>query len=126
MFTDYKDGANGWKYQTTKEVIIQTSVYPKNAIMTEYIQLSLLGTLTVKEGYHYDGAIGAIDTDTIMLGSLGHDALYQLIELGILGKEFRKSSDKTLYNICRSEGMSWFRASYVYRTVRLVGWYFVK
>lgn len=126
MFTDYKSGTNGWKYETTKTVSIKTSIFPKNAILTDYIELSLLGCLTVKKGYNYDGASGAVDTDTIMLGSLYHDSLFQLMREKHLDKSWRIFADKLLKNVCLSEGMFWIRANYVYQAVRLVGWYFVR
>lgn len=126
MFTDYKSGTNGWKYETTKTVSIKTNIFPKNAILTDYIELSLLGCLTVKKGYNYDGASGAIDTDTIMLGSLYHDACYQLTREKHLDKSWRLEADKLLKSVCLSEGMFWIRANYVYQAVRLVGWYFVR
>ena len=126
MFTDYKSGTNGWKYETTADVSVQTDIFPKNAILTEYIELSLLGYLTIKKGYNYDGASGAIDTDTIMLGSLQHDSLYQLMREGYLDQVWRIVADRLLKATCMAEGMNYFRASYVYKAVRLVGWYFVR
>ena len=126
MFTDYKNGVNGWKYETITDVSVQTDIFPKNAILTQYIELSLLGCLTVKKGYNYDGASGAIDTDTIMLGSLYHDSLFQLMREKHLDKTWRIIADKLLKSTCITEGMNYFRASYVYLAVRLVGWYFVK
>jgi len=78
--------------------------------------------LTIHEGYAWDGASGpTIDTKSFMRGSLVHDALYQLISTKKLGKEHRRDADKVLYRICREDGMSWFRAKYVYYAVRKFG-----
>ena len=82
------------------------------------------GILTIKSGYAWDGATGAIDTKNFMRGSLVHDALYQLI-----GEEKfsdRKFADDTLRKICREDGMSSFRAYYVWKAVRLLGSKFIR
>jgi len=56
-----------------------------------------------------------------MRGSLIHDALYQLIRLGELPKELRIEADKVLKRACLADGMSRFRAWYVYKSVRMFG-----
>ena len=54
-----------------------------------------------------------------MRGSLVHDALYQLIREGELPKELRVDADKVLRRACLADGMSRFRAWYVYKAVRM-------
>jgi len=84
-----------------------------------YIQFEIL---TLMKGYACDGPSGpTVDTEDFMRGSFVHDALYQLIREGVLGKSFRKKADKILYRLCREDGMPWFRAQYVYRAVRWFG-----
>ena len=53
-----------------------------------------------------------------MCGSLVHDALYQLLRLGLLPPECRAAADAELYRICRADGMSWIRAKLWLRAVR--------
>ena len=54
-------------------------------------------------------------------------ALYQLMDEGHLSKKGdRLMADKLLRRICRQDGMSWFRAFYVYKTVRMFGGFFIK
>jgi hypothetical protein len=78
--------------------------------------------LEIENHYGWNGASGpAIDTRETMRASLVHDALYQLIREGYLPKEMRKRADKEFYKICREDGMSWFRAQYFYRAVRMFG-----
>ena len=77
--------------------------------------------LHIKKGYAWDGASGAIDTKTIIRGSLIHDALYQLIRQGELRRSFRAEADSILRDICRMDGMSRLRAWYVYKAVRMFG-----
>jgi hypothetical protein len=92
----------------------------------KYLSISKDGFLMISKGYSWDGASGpAIDTETIMRGSLVHDALYELMGERILDRSLRKKVDKVFYKICREDGMSWFRAKYVYWTVRRAGKFFV-
>lgn len=83
--------------------------------------------LNIKNGYAWDGASGpAIDTRNIMRASLIHDALYQLMREDMIPRSARKLADKELYNLCKLDGMSRFRAGYVYFFVRLFGSLFIK
>ncbi len=80
------------------------------------------GMLIIYKGYAWDGASGpAIDTPDFMLGSLVHDAMYQLMREGILDQRLRKVADQVLYDICKDAGMPWWRAQYVYWAVRMFG-----
>lgn len=91
-------------------------------IITDFITLQTNGCLTIHKGYSYDGPSGpTIDTKNFMRGSLVHDVIYQLIREGELPMERRKWADEILRKICREDGMSSFRAWYVYHSVRLFG-----
>ena len=111
----------GYRYQLVKDYNVQTKIFGQQ-IENKYIRLRPDGVLTIKAGYCWDGASGpAVDTHSIMRGSLIHDALYQLLRLELLPEQFRKLSDQKLYTVCREDGMSWMRARYVYLAVRLFG-----
>ena len=76
------------------------------------------GWITTKIGFRWDGPSGpTIDTKNFMRGSLIHDLLYRAIRAGHLPAWIRPEADMLLYVICRSDGMSGFRAGYVYRGV---------
>jgi hypothetical protein len=80
------------------------------------------GALILRPGYAWDGASGpAINTKNFVRGSLVHDALYQLIRLGVLPASARKYADQELVRITREDGMSALRAAWVYAAVRLGG-----
>lgn len=85
------------------------------------------GKLIILAGYSWDGATNAIDTDTIMLGALIHDALYELLRGGLAercGKEFkdvREIADNIFYDVMIESGMNKFRAGYIYKAVRAAG-----
>lgn len=117
---EYIKYRSGYKHQLAEEYHTQVSIYPKKAVELEYLVLTIKGELIVRSGYAWDGASGpARDTSTVMRGSLVHDALYQIFRLGLLDPDlYRRQADKELRRICREDGMSRFRAWYVFRAVR--------
>ena len=62
-----------------------------------------------------------MDTKATMYAALVHDALYQLIRLGILPKGSRKEADKLFRRLLKEDGMTFFRRWYFYRAVRWFG-----
>lgn len=112
---------SGYKYQLVETITYYTCI-KGYFFRTKFIDLDLDGLLTIRDGYCWDGPSGpTIDTDNFMLGSLIHDALYQLIRRGHLPKKHRKESDDILREICLDEGMSRLRSWYVYKGVRYFG-----
>jgi len=111
----------GYKYQLKEKYSVTISIKPAAPIDTEYIDLDAEGTLTIAEGYAWDGPSGpTIDTLTFMRGSLVHDALYQLMREGKLDHiSNREAADRTLQKICKEDGMWSLRAWWVYHGVRL-------
>ena len=111
----------GYRYQLMEGYSVQTKIFGQ-LIDNKYIRLQTDGVLTISSGYCWDGASGpAVDSKTIMRGSLIHDALYQLLRLEVLAEKFRQACDRELYTACRDDGMSWIRANYIYRAVRWFG-----
>jgi len=90
-------------------------------VLTEFIELAD-GFLTIREGYCWDGASGpTIDTRSTMRGSLVHDALYQLMRMGLIGQENKPLADQTFRRLIRKDGMGAFRAWYYYNGVHFFG-----
>lgn len=113
----------GYKYELSDMESFDTGIHIPAEIQTKYIWMTISGYLTIKAGYAWDGPSGpAIDSKTFMRGSLGHDALYQLMRMGLLGKEHRVAADAFLRRICREDGMSAIRALWVFSAVRAFGW----
>lgn len=109
----------GFKYRLSEKYEAKVNINLNGDIQTPFIDLTVGGKLTIKELYAWDGASGpAKDTKTFMRGSLVHDALYQLMRHGKLEQVWRKRADKELKRICLEDGMSRFRAWYVYGAVR--------
>ena len=112
-----------YKYQVMQEYKVKIDIKPDKYLKYRFMSLSKGGTLTIREGYAWDGPSGpTIDTPNFMRGSLVHDVLYQIMRLGGLDHEkYRKRADEILREICVEDGMSAFRAWYVYWAVWLFG-----
>lgn len=116
-YIEYKDG---YKYQLHRTYILSTSLRPGEKIISKYFTLLKNGRLIVKEGYCWDGPSGlTIDTLTAMRGSLIHDVLYQMMRESLISRSWRKYADELLRDICKIDGMYWWRAAYWYRGVRV-------
>lgn len=110
-----------FKYELLRNVSVKTDITGLN-IHTDYFRLTEDGTLTAKKKYRWDGASGpAIDTITVMRGSLFHDLLWQLIEEGYLDESHRHYSNKLFRDICIEDGMWRVRAYTFYYTVDYIG-----
>ena len=103
-----------YKYRLETNAVIQTGLDIKRRFYAPFGHLSEGGRLWLREGYAWDGASGpAIDTRTILRGSLAHDALYQMLRLGVLPESMWKDCNDVLYRLCLEDGMSKIRASWV-------------
>lgn len=87
-----------------------------------FLKMDANGLLIITEGYAWDGPSGpTIDTLNFMRGSLVHDALYQLMRKEAIPLRYKEFADLLLKRICLEDGMSNFRAAYVYLAVKLFG-----
>ena len=110
----------GYKYQLSKDYVLDTINMPPESITTGYITLLTDGLMRIKKGYAFDGPSGpTIDTHTFMRGALVHDANYQLMRSGLLPQSFRKQADDLLRQHCLEDGMSRARAWWVHKGVRI-------
>lgn len=114
----------GYKYQLSKNFNVYIPIHPVTLLKSgHWIRLHANGLLKVRHGYAWDGPSGwTIDTKTFMRGSLIHDSLYQLMREGQLDRRrYREQVDMLLRENCLEDGMSSFRAWYVYKAVRVGG-----
>ena len=110
----------GYKYQLKKDYRHNGVIFP--ACNFHSFLVIRDQALIIQAGYAWDGPSGpSFDTDNFMRASLVHDALYQLIREGWLSKTDRKACDQILFDICIADGMTWFRAKWVYHAVRTFG-----
>ena len=112
----------GYKYQLVETYVVGLKIRPPADITHDYITLRTDGTLVVERGYAWDGPSGpTIDSKNFMRGSLVHDALYQLIRVGLLPLADRVAADEELRRLCLEDGMSELRAWWVYQGVHWFG-----
>jgi hypothetical protein len=110
---------SGYKHQLFEDYEVQTDIFPPVDIYTKHINLTTEGLLFIKQGYAWDGASGpTFDTKSSMRGSLVHDALYQLMRMGLLAFMWRYVIDKLLQTICVEDGMYRWRAWAWFKAVR--------
>ncbi|HEX7891482.1 MAG TPA: DUF1353 domain-containing protein [Ramlibacter sp.] len=96
----------GYKYQLRRPHVERTGIKPDRPVVTDWIALDKDGTLTISAGYAWDGASGpTYDSKSSMRGSLDHDALYQLMRMGLLDHKHRAEADALFHRICREDGM---------------------
>ena len=74
------------------------------------------GLMTILKGYRCDGASGpTFDTKNSFNGAFVHDALYQLMRIGLLPQSCKPYVDMWFYRLLRDDGMwnprawSWHR-----------------
>lgn len=110
-----------YKYQLTDDYKIEIGI-KGYSVETTYLILNTTGELGITAGYAWDGPSGpTIDTLNFMRGSLVHDAMYQLIRIKEIPPHYKAYADLILKKICLEDGMSNFRANYVYQAVKLFG-----
>jgi hypothetical protein len=109
-----------YKYRLEDSYEYKTELTGRPASIDDgWVVLEGDGTLKLKKRYAWDGPSGpTIDTKNFMRGSLVHDALYQLMRAEKLEQSDRKYADQVIRRICREDGMSAFRAAYVYGALR--------
>lgn len=101
----------GYKYQLQETYACQVDIHPMYDVKTDYIDLSMDGMLTIREGYSWDGTSGpTLDGKTNMRGSLIHDALYQLFREEHISLKQRKQADLEFQKACLEDGMCKSRA----------------
>jgi hypothetical protein len=107
----------GYKYQTAADFTVHVPIIG-HCVNTAYLRLTGDGTLLIRSGYCWDGASGpTIDTRNSQRASLVHDALYQLMRLGLLDARWRATADDQLRRLLLADGMSAVRAWLWWRAV---------
>lgn len=109
----------GYKYQLCNKYFTYTDVKPFKDIETQWVKLCSNGVIIINKGYAWDGATCCPDLKSIIRASLIHDALCQLIELGLLPESYRSGVDSTLHRLCIEDGMNPIIAKIIIFAVRL-------
>lgn len=101
-----------YKHRITEKLILQTSIFPEKDIVVPFIALRTTGVLEIDPKYMWDGASGpTIDTKNTISPSAGHDALFQLMRMGLLDREVCwKPANADMYRWMRDRKMNYIRA----------------
>jgi hypothetical protein len=115
--------ARGYKYQTRRAfAVLLPEMRGAVALpaVTDWLEFDADGWLRIRAGYAWDGASGPTwDSKSSMRGSVVHDALYQLMRLGLLSQEWRPVVDKLFERLCLEDKMLPPRARLWYHAVRV-------
>lgn len=96
------------KYQLVTNLLFRTSVHPGATILTPWIHLYRTGDLLVKSGFAWDGASGpVIDRKTNYSASCAHDALYRLMQKGLLPHHWWAQADLEYLRLLKERGEAW-------------------
>jgi len=120
----YRD-LQSWKYELLDpyEIGLPEALWDDNGrwFRTDYLHL-LSRDLRICARYAWDGASGpTFDTASTMRASLVHDALCQLARLGAFPASAKPAIDDFFVDLCRQDGMGWFRA-WIWRQGVRFGW----
>lgn len=115
-----------YRFILTAPLTLDTNIIGR-ACKTDWIELLTDGTLIISGAYAWDGASGiAINTENAIAASCGHDALYQLMDLGLLPLTQRLKADACLRRWLIEDGMIELRANLWFFAVRLFGELYIK
>lgn len=85
-----------------EQYVAGAGIFPVEPGGNEFVRLAIDGRLIVRAGYAWNGANWpAINDRAFVRPSLGHDALCQLWELGVIDKAGRAAADKLLGQMLR-------------------------
>lgn len=116
----YYQDAEKYLYKIYKpasfEVPFESGLQPDQVVANEFITLECIDSetvlLTAKKGYSWDGASGAINTESWIIASLIHDMFYQLMREELLKRSLRKQADQAMYYFLKK---SMIRGNYLSR-----------
>ena len=119
--------SSGYKFQLNSDVVVQTTLRPEQqCVIQGYVFLDTDGLLYIYRGYAWNGCTNAPDTDSNFLAGLVHDALYQLIQEGILEQSFKPYADMMLRDVMIECGSNIIVSEIFYLAVKWFGYLHMK
>lgn len=110
-----------YKYELSSDLKMNIGIYGFE-VKHKFFTLDKDGNLVIFKSYKWDGVSGPmIDTKNSMIGGCVHDALYQMIRLGLLSKLLKSKMDEVMMELFKRCGMWEFRAEYAYYGVAVFG-----
>ncbi len=117
----------GYKYQLKANIVIQTTLRPdRPCVINGFIYLDVDGLLYIYKGYAWDGCSFAPDWRFNLVAGLVHDALYQLIQAGLLDPQWKGDADMMLCNLMLFYGSPKIVAQIFYSAVDKFGHRFIR
>lgn len=114
--------SSGYLYQLKSDVIVQTDIRPgQPCIVQGYIFLGTDGKMFIYRGYAWNGCTLAFDNKHNMRASLAHDALYQLMQEGLLERRWKTTVDLLFYALMVEDGSYRTVADVYFMAVNLFG-----
>lgn len=112
----------GYKYSLWATYGVQIGIVGYT-VKHHLFELSPTGWLTIFSDYPSDGPSGwTLDTPSFMRGAFVHDALYEMLRLGLLPHDpCFHLANLELKKICLEDGMWAWRAAYVFWAVERFG-----
>ena len=90
------------------------------SISTPFVRFRRDGTMAIRKGYAWNGSNWSIDWKS-KTASMYHDAGYQLMRLGLLGKKHRVYFDELYRKILIEKGLWKVHANFRYIILRNLG-----
>jgi len=119
---EYRKVPKHWKWVTLSRYWEAVPIIGQEVGSPPYLHLTKNGILLISKGYAWDGASGpAWDTKSCIRGSCIHDALYQLLRLGLLPMEHKSAADLVYRRDCLEDGMHPSRAWWHWKAVDRYG-----
>lgn len=116
---------SGYKYIVAETCVFKTRITLDTDIgVDNYLILHKDGTLVINKGYAWNGVNWWPDTKKNMSAGLVHDALYQLIQEGVLALAHKDNADLTFRDMLEQEGD--ISAPLCFWAVQKLGIYFTK
>ena len=105
-------------YISYETVTYKTKIIPKKEIKQLFCSLDSGGVVTILPGFWWDGATGAVDTDSIRESSLVHDSFCNWHDEGLITDDQIKQANRLFKEMNKASGMSKTRVKWTYQAVR--------
>jgi len=119
---------DSYKYRLSRKFIVRLvdcPLLPRGVIEMPFASIQVKrdeAFLHLELYYGWDGATWALDSKNFRRGSACHDALLEMIGLGLLPADpWKKYADHFLIKLCQEDGMWWPRIKWVYQAVSKLG-----
>ena len=108
---------DGRNWRVVEDFSYQTNIQLKETITSNFFIHHSNGRIDVFKGFCWDGPSGGFDTKNAMLASLLHDIGCVMRARDQLTDDEIDQFDDLYYTVCVEEGMSKFRAGYMFAAI---------